>query len=464
MKLWGGRFSAKTATNIDSFNSSLKFDFALYPYDIKGSIVHVKMLARQDIISETDKAKIIAGLNKVKEKLDQAQKNNRIPWKAEDIHTLIEQLLTEEIGEIAGKMHTARSRNDQVALDIRLYLREQIDILEEGIKRLILLFCQLAEDHLETVLPGFTHLQPAQPVTLAHHLLAHAQRFKRDLERLQDCRERVNICPLGSGALATTTFPIDREWVAKELGFNSVSQNSLDTVGARDFLLEFHHCLVSFSLNLSSLAEEIIIWNSPEYNFIELADTVATGSSIMPQKKNPDIAELIRAKTGRIAGNYQQLALVIKGLPLAYNKDLQEDKESLFDSIATIKEILKVLPDFLQGINFNKEKMAESLSRGFLNATELADYISKQGLPFRQAHELAGKAVNYAIAENKDLTELKLRDFKSIFPDHKEIFKADLLEKLKPLSAVKNRHITGGPAPAAVTKQLQGLKAKVQDK
>ncbi len=458
MKLWGGRFQDETAGSVNSFNSSLSFDFELYPYDLKGSRVHVKMLARQQIISEDEKEKILTGLDAVENKLDGAREEGKIPWQAEDIHTLIEELLTAEIGSLAGKMHTARSRNDQVALDIRLYLRNQIDEIQLGLVELLELFCELSAQHLETILPGFTHLQPAQPVTLAHHLLAHAQRLNRDLERLQDCRGRVNICPLGAGALAATTFNIDRQWVAKKLGFSRPSANSLDTVGARDFLLDFHHCSLSILLNLSSLAEEIIIWNSPEYNFIELDDSVATGSSIMPQKKNPDIAELIRAKTGRISGNYQQLAMVIKGLPLAYNKDLQEDKESLFDSVNTLKQVLKVLPVFLRGIKFNPQKMEEALSRGHLNATELADYLSAQGLPFRQAHQLAGKAVNYALSQNKGLEEMSLTEFKELFPEESEKLKPELIDRLQPLNAIENRTTLGGPAPSRVAEQLNSLK------
>ncbi len=461
MKLWGGRFQDRTADTVDHFNSSLNFDFELYPYDIRGSRVHVKMLARQQIISEEEKEEILTGLDVVEKKLDAVRKEGKIPWQAEDIHTLIEKLLSEEIGSLAGKMHTARSRNDQVALDIRLYLREQIDKIQAKLIKLLELFCELAARHLETLMPGFTHFQPAQPVTLAHHLLAHAQRLKRDLDRLQNCRQRVNVSPLGAGALAATTFNIDRQWTAEKLGFTRPSANSLDAVGARDFLLEFHHCSLSIMLNLSSLAEEIIIWNSPEYNFIELDDSVATGSSIMPQKKNPDIAELVRSKTGRLSGNYQQLAMVIKGLPLAYNKDLQEDKESLFDSVTTVKEVLEVLPVFLRGIKFNREKMRESLSRGYLNATELADYLSSQGLPFRESHKLAGKAVNYALSKNKGLEEMSLTEFKDLFPEESEKLKPELLEKLLPLKAVENRTALGGPAPSRVAKQLENLREEL---
>ncbi len=461
MKLWGGRFQDRTADAVERFNSSLGFDFELYPYDIKGSQVHVQMLARQQIISEEEKERILAGLEVVKKRLEAVRKEGRLPWQAEDIHTLIEDLLTEEIGSVAGKMHTARSRNDQVALDIRLYLRDQIDKIQAKLIELLELFCELAAEHLETLIPGYTHLQPAQPVTLAHHLLAHAQRLCRDLERLKNCRQRVNICPLGAGALATTPFNIDRQWAAEKLGFDRPSANSLDTVGARDFLLEFQHCSLSIMLHLSSLAEEIIIWNSPEYNFIELDDAVATGSSIMPQKKNPDIAELIRAKTGRLAGSYQQLAMVIKGLPLAYNKDLQEDKESLFDSVNTLKQVLEVLPVFLRGVKFNRQKMKEALSRGYLNATELADYLSSQGLPFRKSHQLAGKAVNYALSKNKGLEEMSLAEFKELFPEESEKLTPELMECLLPLKAVSSRDAPGGPAPCRAAEQLENLREKL---
>ncbi|MFW6377897.1 MAG: argininosuccinate lyase [Bacillota bacterium] len=468
MKLWGGNFNSDPSKKLNSFNSSLPFDIKLYKYDIAGSKAHVRMLAAQEIISKADKDKITAGLSTVENKIELAIENgDYLNYEAEDIHSLVEELLTEEIGPVAGKMHTGRSRNDQVALDIKLYLKDQINNIQDLLKVSILTLAELAENETETLMPGYTHLQAAQPITLGHHLLAYAWKLKRDYDKLAAIYNRHNLSPLGAGALAGSSFPLNREMVAAELDFAGITENSLDTVSDRDFILDFQSSAVNLVIHLSSLAEEIITWNSPNYNFIEISDQMATGSSIMPQKKNPDVAELIRGKTGRILGNHTALAASLKGLPLAYNKDLQEDKEGLFDSVENLIEILKILPDFLKSISFNRDKLKEATYQGFLNATELADYLAAKGLPFRLAHQVSGRTVNYAVNNNCQLSEIKLESLQEILDqvinssntDHLNIkIEKDIYNWLDLNNAVKRKNLPGGPAPEQVKKQIISLK------
>ncbi len=467
MKLWGGNFKSDSNNKLNSFNSSLPFDIKLYKYDIVGSIAHVKMLAAQEIISEEDKNSILDGLQAVKNKIQKAIENDDyLNYDAEDIHSLVEELLTKEIGPTAGKMHTGRSRNDQVVLDIKLYLKDQINNLQDLLKTAIISLTEIAEKETETLMPGYTHLQAAQPITLGHHLLAYAWKLKRDYDKLSDTFNRHNLSPLGAGALAGSSFPLDRKKVADELGFAGITENSLDTVSDRDFILDFHSSAVNIIIHLSSLAEEIIIWNSPNYNFIEINDEMSTGSSIMPQKKNPDIAELIRGKSGRILGNHTALATSLKGLPLAYNKDLQEDKEGLFDTVDNLFEILNILPDFLKSISFNRDNLKKATYNGYLNATELADYLADKGLPFRLAHQVSGKTVNFAIENNCQLSEIRIEKFQEILDQIVNSSQANSLnikidkeiyDWLDLNNAVKRKDLPGGPAPEQVKKQIINL-------
>ena len=447
MKLWGGRFEGDISKLMNKFNASLPFDINLMEYDIEGSLAHVKMLGRQGIISESEAEKISAGLKEVRKELAEEIKNDKFDSsEAEDIHTLVEMRLTDKIGELGGKLHTGRSRNDQVALDMRLYLRDQI----AQIKKLILYFMEvlleLAEEHQETVMPGYTHLQRAQALTFGHHLLAYYFKLKRDYERFEDAEKRINVSPLGSGALAGSSFDLDREWAAAELGFERACENSLDGVSDRDFVLEFLSVASNLMIHLSRLSEEVILWNSKEFSFIELADQYTTGSSIMPQKKNPDLAELVRGKAGRVIGSLNQLLLTVKGLPLAYNKDLQEDKEGLFDTVSTLKIILELYPEMMKTMHVNKDEMKEAAAKGFLNATELADYLAEHGIPFRKAHQIVGEAVLFADQQNKELEELNSDEWEDLFDDLIEVDTAELKEKLAVEAAVNSHATLGGPA------------------
>ena len=470
MPLWGGRFQENTGGKFARFNSSLPFDYKLYKYDIKGSKIHVKMLARQGIISEKEKEKLLSGLEQVRKKLAAAVEASRpgqnieqnsspdIDFAAEDIHTLVESMLKAEIGETAGKLHTARSRNDQVALDLKLYLLDNLQEIKQLLKEVIKVLIDLAREHTETIMPGYTHLQPAQPITFGHLLSAHCQQLRRDYSRLEDCQKRMNKSPLGSGALAGTTFAIDREWTAKKLGFSQATENSLDAVSDRDYLLEFTSAAVTIMTHLSSLAEEIIVWNSREYNFVEISDKAATGSSIMPQKKNPDIPELIRGKSGRILGSYTQLAHTLKSLPLAYNKDLQEDKEGVFDTVNTLTDVLEVLIEFIPELNIQQENMAAAASKGYVNATELADFLAARGVPFRQAHEAVGEVVKYALEHDIKLIDIEFNTLLDMLPlNRKEVERQELYQALNIENAVTKKDIKGGPAPAEVNRQLNDL-------
>lgn len=449
MKLWGGRFTKGTDKVVEDFHSSISFDQRLYEQDIRGSIAHARMLGRQGIIGQDEAAVIIAGLEEILADI----KAGRVEFEvaAEDIHMNIETLLTERIGDTGRKLHTARSRNDQVALDVRMYLKEEIQEISGLLKKLAEVLLVLAEKHTDTVMPGYTHLQRAQPVTFAHHLMAYFQMFKRDIERLRDCAGRADVMPLGSGALAGTTFNLDRKSVAAELGFADISANSLDGVSDRDFAIEFCAGAAIIMMHLSRFCEEIILWASAEFRFIELDDAYSTGSSIMPQKKNPDVAELIRGKTGRVYGDLMALLTVMKSLPLAYNKDMQEDKEALFDAVDTVRGCLMVFTPMLETMRVLGENMAGAARGGFTNATEVADYLAKKGVPFRKAHEIVGRLVLECVEKGKSLEELSLEEYKKASP----LIEEDIYHAVDITSCVAARKVPGGPAPAAVRESIR---------
>jgi argininosuccinate lyase len=444
MKLWGGRFQKSTSGLVDDFNSSISFDQRLYKQDIEGSIAHVNMLGKQGIIPVKDAELIKKTLKSILTDIEDGKVEFDIA--AEDIHMNVETILIERIGDIGKKLHTGRSRNDQVALDMRMYVREEIKAIQAMVNKLQSVLINLSKKHTETILPGYTHLQKAQPITLAHHLMAYFEMLKRDAERLQDTYRRTNIMPLGSGALAATTYPLDRHAVAKELKFNDITYNSLDGVSDRDFCIEFLSALSILMMHLSRFCEEIIIWGSHEFSFIELDDAYSTGSSIMPQKKNPDVAELVRGKTGRIYGSLVALLSTMKSLPLAYNKDMQEDKEPVFDAIDNVKMCLPVFTAMIETMKVNKENMYNGAKGGFTNATDAADYMVKKGLPFRDAHEVIGKLVFYCIQNGKALGDLTLDEFKSFSP----IFEEDVYKAISLEECVNRRNIIGGPAKEAM--------------
>jgi argininosuccinate lyase len=448
-KLWGGRFSQPTDKFVEEFTASINFDQRMYRYDIEGSIAHAKMLAKQEIISATDAEAIIGGLQTILTDIEAG--NFAFSVALEDIHMNIEAALIGRIGPVGGKLHTARSRNDQVALDIRLYLRDEIkEILGylDGLQEALL---NQAETNLTVIMPGYTHLQTAQPVLFGHHMLAYYEMFKRDAGRMHDVLKRLNYLPLGAGALAGTTFPIDREYVAEQLGFDGVTRNSLDSVSDRDFGLEFCAASSIMMMHLSRLSEELVIWSSADFNFIELTDAFCTGSSIMPQKKNPDVPELVRGKTGRVYGNLISLLTLMKALPLAYNKDMQEDKEPLFDTIDTVKGSLKIFADMIAEMQVNAQSMRLAAARGFSTATDVADYCVRKGLPFRQAHEVVGKTVRYCIENNKDIPELSLEEFRSF----SELIEADIYDFVTLDASVNSRRATGGTAREAVEREIK---------
>ncbi|KAI4453770.1 argininosuccinate lyase [Holotrichia oblita] len=454
-KLWSGRFEKNTDNLAHEFNKSLDFDFKLYKYDIAGSIAHCTMLSECKIIEKAESDKIIAELKAIEKDIDSGKltKND-----AEDIHMFIEGELIKRIGETGKKLHTARSRNDQVATDFRMYIKADINCIKELLKALIDKLIVISEENLNTIMCGYTHLQKAQPTTLAHHLTAYCEMFLRDYERFSDCFKRVNILPLGICALAGTTYPINRKRVAELLGFDGVTNNSIDGVSDRDFVAEFLFCCSMVSMHLSRFCEEIILWSTDEFKFIKIDDAFSTGSSIMPQKRNPDIAELIRGKTGRIYGNLFNILTVLKSLPLAYNKDMQEDKISVFDSEETIINSLLVFTKMLSSITFNKEVLKNSAYSGFTNATEVADYLVKKGVPFRSAHEITGKLVLYAEKSNKKLEELTLADYKK----HSDIFKEDIFGAIDIINAVNNRKLEGGPSESSVKKSIENIKIKLK--
>ncbi|OED42817.1 argininosuccinate lyase [Endozoicomonas sp. (ex Bugula neritina AB1)] len=449
---WGGRFSEGVDTFVARFTASIDFDRRLYRHDIQGSIAHARMLQQSGILTEIELDAIISGLEGIVEDIEQGN----IDWsiELEDIHMNIEARLTDRIGDAGKKLHTGRSRNDQVATDIRLWLREEIDNISGELQRLQKGLLDLAEQEASTIMPGFTHLQTAQPVTFGHHLLAWYEMLIRDSERMQDCRKRVNVSPLGAAALAGTTYPIDREFTARELGFDRPTRNSLDSVSDRDFAIEFCSAGALIMTHLSRMSEELVLWTSAQFNFIELPDRFCTGSSIMPQKKNPDVPELVRGKTGRVNGHLISLLTLMKSQPLAYNKDNQEDKEPLFDTVDTLKDCLRAFADMIPHIESRKDNMREAARRGFSTATDLADYLVRKGMPFRNAHEVVGKAVAFGIQENKDLSDMTLPELQQ-FSDTIEQSVFDVLTLEGSVSA---RNHIGGTAPDQVRKAVKAAR------
>ena len=455
MKLWSGRFEKDTDDMFDDFHSSISFDKRLYKYDIYGSIAHAKMLAKCRIISEDEADKITKALEEILNDIEEGKVEFDVS--SEDIHMNIEKLLIEKIGDVGKKLHTARSRNDQVALDVRMFLKDEIKEVQKVLKNLVNVLLNIAEKHLHTIMPGYTHLQRAQPVTFAHHLTAYVNMFLRDIERLSDCYKRADIMPLGSGALAATTFDLDREFVAEQLEFNKITENSMDAVSDRDFIIEFCAASSIVMMHLSRFCEEIILWSSLEFDFIELDDAYSTGSSIMPQKKNPDAAELIRGKTGRVYGNLMLLLTVMKGLPLAYNKDMQEDKEALFDTVDTVKKCVVIFEKMISTVKVKKGNMLKVAQEGFMNATELADYFARKGVPFRQAYEITGNIVKHCIKHNKTLEKISLDEYKEFYTGTDD----DVYDAIDISNCVKKRRIMGGPAPSEVKRAINSAREKL---
>ncbi|NTW71420.1 MAG: argininosuccinate lyase [Eubacteriaceae bacterium] len=446
MKLWGGRFTKETNPLTDDFNSSIHFDNVLYSYDINGSIAHAEMLGKQGIISLRESEVIIDGLKGILKDIDEGTVTFDVS--AEDIHMNVEKLLIQRIGETGKKLHTGRSRNDQVALDMRMYVKDKLILIDSMIHDLQEVLLEIAEKNVMTIMPGYTHLQKAQPVTFAHHLMAYFEMLKRDRGRIEDCYKRTNVMPLGSSALAGTTYNLDRDLVASLLDFGSVTLNSMDGVSDRDFCIEFLSAMSLIQMHLSRFSEEIILWCTDEFNFIKLDDAYSTGSSIMPQKKNPDIAELVRGKTGRVYGNLMALLTTMKGIPLAYNKDMQEDKEAVFDSVKTLTMCLPIFTDMVRTMTINKEVMYEGAKKAFTNATDAADWLVKKGMPFREAHAVIGKLVLYCIENNKNIEDLSLQEFKNLH----EIFDDTIYESITIEACVNNRKLTGGPSPENMEK------------
>ena len=456
-QLWGSRFSKPLDKKTNDFNSSLSFDYILYKYDIKGSIAHTKMLSEQNIITNDEKEKIVNALNEILSEIDEGK--IQFDFEYEDIHTFIEKLLVDKIGDTGKKVHTARSRNDQVALDIRLYLKDEIKNIQKLLIKLIETLISIQEDNLETLMPGYTHLQRAQATTLSHHTGAYVEMFKRDKSRLDDVYSRVNILPLGACALAGTPHNINRYKTAEYLNFGDICLNSMDAVSDRDFIIETLSSLSILMTHVSRMAEEIIIWSSFEFKFIELDDSYSTGSSIMPQKKNPDIMELLRGKTGRVFGSLINILTVMKGLPLAYNKDMQEDKEPLFDSINTVKNSLSIIPDVIKTMKINKDNMFNALKQGFIDATDVADYLVKKNVSFRDAHNISGNIVSYCIKENKTIQDLKTDEFKSFSP----LFEDDIHFAIDFKNSINAKKVIGSPSIEAMKKVIEINKNWLKD-
>ncbi len=452
MKLWNGRFSKASTSSADAFNASITFDQRLYKEDITGSIAHAKMLGKQGIIALEESALIIKTLEEILKDIEAGKVEFTI--EGEDIHMNIETILTQRIGAVGKKLHTARSRNDQVAVDLRLYMKKETAVIDNLLQQLLDALTQMAEEHTETIMPGYTHLQRAQPVTLAYHLLAYYQMFARDKERFADCLARIDRLPLGSGALAGTTYNTDRDFLAKELGFASVLPNGMDAVADRDFAIEFINCCAITMMHLSRFCEELILWSSVEFGFIEMDDSYSTGSSIMPQKKNPDMAELIRGKSGRVYGDLMSLLTICKGLPLAYNKDLQEDKEPVFDAADTIKACLGIFTEMILTISVKKENMAHAAKFGYMNATDAADYLVSKGLPFRDCHEIIGKIVLYCINKGIAIDDMTMDEFKSF----SEKFEEDIYDKISIKSCIEAKRSKGSTSFESVREQLKNLK------
>lgn len=457
MKLWGGRFTEGVNELVNSFNSSISIDSRMYKEDIEGSLAHVKMLGNQGIIPLKDSKKIVEGLKEILIRIDNG--TIQIDKGAEDIHSFIESILTYYIGDEGKKLHTGRSRNDQVTLDTKLYLKKYIKIIINEILKLHETLLEKANENINTIMPGYTHMQKAQPITFAHHILAYCEMFKRDIGRLFDSYKRLDEMPLGSGALATSTYPIDREFVASELGFSKITLNSLDSVSDRDYAIETLSALSLIMMHLSRFSEEIILWCTGEFNFIELDDSYSTGSSIMPQKKNPDVAELVRGKTGRVYGDLMTLLTVMKGIPLAYNKDMQEDKEALFDGLDTTLLSLQTFNGMIKTMKVKKANMKKSASGGFTNATDVADYLVKKGIAFRNAHEIVGKIVLHCIDKDIAIDDLSMEEFKNFSP----IFEEDIYNAIDLLTCVEERSVIGGPSSLSVKMQIEVLKKFIKE-
>ena len=456
-KMWAGRTDGVVNSIADDFNSSIRFDSRMYRQDIQGSMAHAEMLAECGIISEQDAGGLIVGLRGILEDLEDGSLS--INPECEDIHMFVEQILTERIGELGKKLHTARSRNDQVALDTRMYLRCEVDEIIALLKSLVSAITDRAEEYKSAVMPGYTHLQRAQPIVFGHHLMAYSMMLLRDIERLCDCKKRLNICPIGSCALAGTTYPTDRAFEAAELGFDSICLNSIDGVSDRDFCLELLSDISIIMAHLSRFSEEIVLWSSWEFKFIELSDDFTTGSSIMPQKKNPDMAELVRGKTGRVYGDLMGMLTVLKGLPLAYNKDMQEDKEGVFDAVDTVKMCLKVFTGMIEGFKVNTDNMLAAAKKGFINATDLADYLVKKGMPFRSAYKICGQIVAACIASGKVLETLELSEYKKF----SDLFEGDLYSEIDLKNCVEKRISAGGTSVSSVESQICAVRNKLKE-
>ncbi|MGI6107568.1 MAG: argininosuccinate lyase [Lachnospiraceae bacterium] len=456
-KLWGGRFSKETDREVDDFNASISFDSRLYREDITGSIAHAKMLGKQGIIPQEDADKIVAGLKGILDDIEAGKV--QFSEEYEDIHMNVEQILTDRIGDAGKRLHTARSRNDQVALDMRMYVKKEIRAIRALVIEMLKALSDSAEQNLHTVMPGYTHLQRAQPVTFAHYMMAYAQMLKRDVHRLENTYELMDDMPLGSGALAASTYPIDREYVRKELGFARITENSIDGVSDRDYCVELCSDLSILMMHLSRLSEEIVLWSSFEFKFVELDDAFSTGSSIMPQKKNPDVCELIRGKTGRVYGSLMALLTVLKGLPLAYNKDMQEDKEAVFNAVDTVKMCLKCLIPMFRTMKLLPDNMKRAAEHGFINATDCADYLTKKGVPFRDAHRITGELVAECVKKGKALSDLTLDEYRA----HSEVFNSDIYAAIDLHTCVDGRNVPGGPAPAEVRRQIDSVKQFIRE-
>ena len=448
-KMWAGRTSGATDSLADDFNSSIHFDYRMYREDITGSMAHAAMLGKQGIITADEAEKLIAGLSDILADIDEGKLE--FDMSCEDIHMFIEQVLTERLGDIGKKLHTARSRNDQVALDLRMYLRNEVDEILSLLRELVEIVCNRAEEHKATIVPGYTHLQRAQPITFGHHLMAYAMMFLRDIDRFLDCKKRINVSPIGSCALAGTTYETDRIFEAEKLGFDNIAMNSIDGVSDRDFCLDFMAAVSTLMMHLSRLSEEIILWSSWEFKFIELSDAYTTGSSIMPQKKNSDMAELIRGKTGRVYGDLLALLTTLKGLPLAYNKDMQEDKESVFDAVDTVKMALPVMSGMLKTMTVLKDNMKAAAQKGFINATDMADYLVKRGMPFRSAYKISGQLVAECISRGCVLETLPLE----VYKEKSDLFGDDIYEVIDLEVCVNKRISLGGTCVASVEKQIE---------
>ena len=451
-KLWAGRTSGEVSSIADDFNSSIRFDCKLYKQDITGSMAHAAMLGAQGIISQAEAGQLIDGLQGILSDLESGALE--FDFGCEDIHMFVEQVLTQRLGDVGKKLHTARSRNDQVALDLRMYLKDQIDEITALVRDVLGAIVAQAENNKGVIMPGYTHLQRAQPILFSHHLMAYAMMLLRDLGRLGDCRKRMNVCPIGSCALAGTTYPTDRRFEARKLGFDDIARNSIDGVSDRDFCVELMSAVSILMMHLSRFSEEIILWASWEFKFIELSDAYTTGSSIMPQKKNPDMAELVRGKTGRVYGDLMGLLTTLKGLPLAYNKDMQEDKEAIFDAVDTVKLCLDVFADMFKTATVKQYNMRKAASGGFINATDCADYLVRKGIPFRDAYKIVGKLISYCIEHDEYLETLTLKDFCSICSE----FDASVYDAIALRTCVNERKVEGGPSHDSVTKQMESLK------